>query len=214
MLELLDNKITPLGCEFISQTVHPRANTSLLVLKLDHNDFGSAGMRRLADGLSLNKTLTSLSLTYCNIDWEGSRALFEILIFTKSALEELNLTGNHLRNEGVVVVLRGLGIAKSLKKIYLTDNQFNEADDVLEAFRRCMVKNKTLGRYDLMYNNFSENGVNFFMGLIENEAKHVYELEFSERGLASGQIKELQDKLKLNKPRKGKKKGGKKKKKK
>jgi len=68
VLELLDNKITPLGCEFISQAVHPKANTNLLVLKLDHNDFGSEGMKRLSEGLSLNKTITSLSLTYCNID--------------------------------------------------------------------------------------------------------------------------------------------------
>ena len=79
-------------------------------------------MKRLSDGLSLNKTVTSLSLTYCNIDALGARALFEILIFTKSGLEELNLTGNHLRNEGVTIVLRGLSIAKSLKKVLLTDN--------------------------------------------------------------------------------------------
>jgi hypothetical protein len=85
---------------------------------------------------------------------------------------------------------------------------------MLEAFKVCMRKNKTLGRYDLMYNNIQEEGVNFFMDLLENEAKHVYELEFSERGLAKDQIKELQDKLKANKPKKGKKKGGKKKKKK
>lgn len=168
VLELLDNMITPLGCEFISKAIHPRANTGLLVLKLDHNEFGSEGMRRLADGLSINKTITSLSLTYCNIDFKGARALFEILIFTKSALEELNLTGNHLRNEGVMVVLRGLSIAKSLKKIFLTDNQFNEAEEVLEAFRICMIKNKTLGRYDLMYNNITETGVSFFMDVIEN----------------------------------------------
>jgi hypothetical protein len=85
---------------------------------------------------------------------------------------------------------------------------------VKEAFRMCMNKNKHLGRYDLMYNNFTSDGVEFFMNVIENEAKHVYELEFSERGLVSGQIKELQEKLKANKPKKGKKKGGKKKKKK
>jgi hypothetical protein len=85
---------------------------------------------------------------------------------------------------------------------------------MLEAFSKCMCKNKTLGRYDLMYNNIQEDGVNFFMELIENQAKHVYELEFSERGLAKDQIKELQEKLKANKPKKGKKKGGKKKKKK
>jgi Ran GTPase-activating protein (RanGAP) involved in mRNA processing and transport len=148
-------------------------------------------MKRLANGLSLNKTLTSLSLTYCNIDAQGARALFEVLIFSKSTLEEINLTGNHLRNEGVTVVLRGLSIAKSLKKIFLTDNQFNDDPDMLEAFKSCMKKNKTLGRYDLKYNNIQEDGVNFFMELLETELKHVYELEFSERGLAKDQIKEL-----------------------
>jgi Ran GTPase-activating protein (RanGAP) involved in mRNA processing and transport len=114
-----------------------------------------------------------------------------VLIFSKSTLEEINLTGNHLRNEGVTVVLRGLSIAKSLKKIFLTDNQFNDDPDMLEAFKSCMKKNKTLGRYDLKYNNIQEDGVNFFMELLETELKHVYELEFSERGLAKDQIKEL-----------------------
>ena len=122
VLELLDNKITPLGCEFISQAIHPNSNTALLVLKLDHNEFGSEGMKKLSDGLSLNKSLTILSLTYCNIDYLGARAIFELLIFTKSGLEELNLTGNHLRNEGIIILLRGLSIAKCLKRISLSDN--------------------------------------------------------------------------------------------
>jgi Ran GTPase-activating protein (RanGAP) involved in mRNA processing and transport len=98
-----------------------------MVLKLDHNDFGSEGMIRLADGLSVNKTIVTLSLTYCNIDQNAARALLEVLIFSQSKIEELNLSGNHLRNEGVIVVLRGLSIAKSLKKIYLADNQFNDS---------------------------------------------------------------------------------------
>ena len=92
------------------------------MLKLDHNEIGSDGVSRLAEGLSINKTLISLSLTYCNIDAEGARALFEILIFSQSKIEELNLAGNHLRNEGAITVLRGVSIAKSLKKIYLADN--------------------------------------------------------------------------------------------
>jgi hypothetical protein len=37
-------------------------------------------------------------------------------------LEELILTGNQLRNEGVIQVLNGVSIAKELKKIYLADN--------------------------------------------------------------------------------------------
>jgi hypothetical protein len=50
-------------------------------VKLDHNDIGAAGVRALAEGLAVNKSLLSLSLTYCNIDQEGARPLFEILIY-------------------------------------------------------------------------------------------------------------------------------------
>jgi hypothetical protein len=104
-MELLNNKITPLGCEFISKTLHPKMSPQIVILKLDHNDFGSEGMTRLADGLAMNSVLKMLSVTYCKIDAEGAQALFEILIYTKSVLEELNLTGNVLRENGVIKVL-------------------------------------------------------------------------------------------------------------
>ena len=66
--------------------------------------------------------MTTLSLCYCDIDYKGGRPLFEILIYQKSKLEELILTGNNLRNEGCIWVLNGVSIAKELKKIYLADN--------------------------------------------------------------------------------------------
>lgn len=83
-MELLDNKITSLGCEFIGKLLHPKVNSSITILKLDHNDIGSAGVRHLAEGLAVNKSLQSLSLTYCNIDANGARPLFDILIYTQS----------------------------------------------------------------------------------------------------------------------------------
>lgn len=64
--------------------------------------------------------------------------MLEILIFQKSKLEELILTGNKLRNEGSIAVLKGVSVAKELKKIHLADNQFNEEDDMLEAIKSCM----------------------------------------------------------------------------
>ena len=67
-------------------------------LKLDHNRFGSAGLKFLADGLAQNKTIEHLSLSYCDIDESGARYLFEILIYTQSNLQDLILNGNHLRN--------------------------------------------------------------------------------------------------------------------
>ena len=57
MLELLDNKITPLGCEHIGKLLMPAAKTNLTHLKLDHNPFGAAGLKFLAEGLSMNKNI-------------------------------------------------------------------------------------------------------------------------------------------------------------
>lgn len=81
-LEILDNNVTSLGCEFLGKLLTPKMGTNLTVLKLDHNPFGSPGLNHLAKGIRMNKELVVLSLTYCNIDSKGARSLFEILIYT------------------------------------------------------------------------------------------------------------------------------------
>jgi hypothetical protein len=61
-LELLDNRVTELGCEFIARALHPKMEPSITILKLDHNNFGARGMINLAEGLAVNPTLKVLSL--------------------------------------------------------------------------------------------------------------------------------------------------------
>ena len=102
--------------------------------------------------------MKTLSLTYCEIDKDGARSLLEILIFSKSQLQELILTGNKLGNDGVKQVLNGVSIAKELKKIYLGDNQFNEEQSVLDCIKNCMTKNKNLPKYDFRNNELQDNG--------------------------------------------------------
>jgi len=102
-----------------------------------------------------------LSLTYCGTDKDAAQALFEIMIYTKSALEDVNLSGNVLGNEGVERVLIGTSVAKSLKKLSLADNQFQDDEDWLKAIRFCMEKNLKLTKYDFKYNNISDNGKSF-----------------------------------------------------
>ena len=127
-------------------------------MKLDHNNFGSQGLNNLAAGIKENINLTTLSLTYCELDSTAGRSLMEILIFSKSKLEELILTGNNLRNEGAKMVLNGVSIAKELKKIYLGDNQFNEEADMLECIKNCMTRNKSLAKYDFRNNDLQDEG--------------------------------------------------------
>lgn len=56
-LELLDNNITALGCEFLGKVLHPKMKPQILALKLDHNNFGAEGVIALAEGLAVNSTL-------------------------------------------------------------------------------------------------------------------------------------------------------------
>jgi Ran GTPase-activating protein (RanGAP) involved in mRNA processing and transport len=102
--------------------LHPKTHTNIEILKLDHNNLGAEGVKNLAEGVAVNKNLTSLSLAYCNINSEGARPIFEILIYTQSNLEEINLTGNVLKNEGAIVVLRAIQVNKKLQKFFIADN--------------------------------------------------------------------------------------------
>ena len=116
-------------------------------------------MINLAEGLAINPTLRILSLQYCGIDALAAEAIFQILIYTRSALEDINLSGNMLGNEGIIKVLQGCSVAKTLKKIWCSDNQFNDEEDVLKA---------------IMFNNaFDTNGasVNIIKDLVNKSHK-------------------------------------------
>ena len=158
LLDLMSNLISPLGCEFIGKLMAPDMKRGIINLKLDHNPIGSEGMIKLADGLNQNKVIQNLSLQYCDIDETGARAIFEILIFQLSNLEEINLSGNRLRNDGVVEVLKGASAAKKLGKLNLQDNQFVEENFVLAAFEDCMRKNINLGCYNIKFNFIADYG--------------------------------------------------------
>ena len=176
-MELLDNGITPRGCEHIAKALHPKNPTDIQVLKLDHNLFGWEGMAYLAEGLAVNSTLRLLSLTYCGIDAQGADSLFQILIYTRSALEEVNLSGNCLSNAGVITVLRGASIAKNLKKLSLADNQFNEEERVIETMMWCMRKNQKLAKYDFKHNTFTDEGNYLFSeSLLWSDLREDHEL--------------------------------------
>ena len=73
-------------------------------------------------GIHANDNITNLSMTYCNLTKDCSRSIFELLIFSKSKIEKLNLAGNELRNEGVIQVMQGVSANKSLTEINLADN--------------------------------------------------------------------------------------------
>lgn len=71
-LDLLDNNITPLGCEFLGKTLM-LSTCPIIKLKLDHNSFGTEGLKNLTAGLNKNSILEKLNLKYCSIDEHGAK---------------------------------------------------------------------------------------------------------------------------------------------
>ena len=56
--------------------------------------------------------------------------------------------------------MKGLAVAKSIKKVYLADNGWSsDSIEVMDALLDCMKKNKVLVRYDLQYNVMTDEGV-------------------------------------------------------
>eukprot|EP00742_Colponemidia_sp_Colp-10_P002864 GILJ01003058.1.p1 GENE.GILJ01003058.1~~GILJ01003058.1.p1 ORF type:complete len:328 (+),score=52.41 GILJ01003058.1:56-1039(+) len=210
VLEFMDNRITPLGCELLSSSL-PKCQ-SLAFLRLDHNEFGAEGVRQLAVGLSMNSTLRVLSLAYCNIGPEGGQPLTEILIYYQSKLKELNLQGNHLSSAGVVSVLMACRRTKSLSKLSLADNQFGEEPEVLEQLTFLFANKSNLNCYDLRFNAICDVGGRCILDSIKTQ-KHVHQVLLTER-MTKELYTEIASICRSNKPGGKKKKKGKKGKKK
>ena len=147
--------------------------SQLTVLKLDHNDFGTAGLEQLAKGIARSATLTTLSLSYCNIDEKGVPLLHQILAYIKTELKFLDLQGNFLRNEGVCDLFKAFEVNKTLEEINLADNQFGEDPNVLEVICKVFRTNKTLGAFDFNYNAIHDegNGAKYIAVLMYNRCQ-------------------------------------------
>jgi hypothetical protein len=173
-LELKGCGITGLGCVFLANTLGYKVRSSIAILKLDHNDIGSAGCNKISESLAMNVTITELSLTYCNLEAEAADGLFEALIFMGTSIRELDLTGNHLRNPGIVQLMKAFLINRTVKKLTLADNQFGEDPLVLEGLKDVLHCNDCISFLDLNFNGFYVEGVTYLRNaLIETEMDGV-----------------------------------------
>ena len=136
-------------------------------------------MNMLAEGLSRNPGFQQLSFTYCNITPEGGEGIKKILIYSKSTLLELLLSGNPLGNDGIIQVFQGVGAAKTLATLYVSDNQYDDSKPVMDSLKFAMTKCKTCTNYDLRHNSLSDEGIEKLVEIL-GVAEHVSKLGVSE----------------------------------
>jgi hypothetical protein len=53
-----------------------------------------------------------------------------MLLYQESKLLELNLTGNPITNVGIIPIFCGLAVAKSMQKIYLGAQLWNDKNEM------------------------------------------------------------------------------------
>jgi Ran GTPase-activating protein (RanGAP) involved in mRNA processing and transport len=159
-LDLTQNDIGPKGCLDIGRSLCCGMNGSLLHLKLDHNKFGSQGLKNLSKGLAMNSTLKRLSLRYCDINGNTTKeSLSSILEFKKTELISLDLTGNLLRGNGLMEISNSLAKNNTLQSLLLADNCITETDiDAIQAFSQTISIAATLMQVDLSANAIGDLG--------------------------------------------------------
>lgn len=131
-------------------------NRTLKEISLAHNsipdDCGSA----IAGAVSRNTVLTKLDLSSNDLDLYTCRRFAHMLVGNESALEDLALGQNALRDEGVAMIAGGLGHNRTLKSLNLAESQITEASCAVLA--ATLHTNETLQRLNLADNKVRDPG--------------------------------------------------------
>lgn len=138
-LDVLENKISPLGCQFLGKSL---ANPNLRIqhLKLDNNNIGTEGLKCLSVGLRTNGCISKLSLKNCGIDVKGAIYIQQILANISSKIRSLKLQGNNLENQGIYLILKAVNVNEMLEKLNIADTGLNLLD--FKAKHMIMIQKK------------------------------------------------------------------------
>ena len=108
------------------------------------------------------------------------------------------------------MIFKGMGAAKTITTLYVSDIQFDDSEPVMEALKFAMTKNKICTNYDLRHNTLTDEGIDVLAGILK-ESPHVTKVGVSE-WITAEALAILNEALGKNKPGKKKGKKGKKKK--
>ncbi|XP_057710647.1 ribonuclease inhibitor-like [Corythoichthys intestinalis] len=110
-------RITSKGCVSLAEAL--KLNPShLQELDLTRNDLSDEGVEILSKGLaSPHCILKILKLHNCGITHKGCVSLAETLKLNPSHLQELDLSENHVSNDGVEILSKGLASPNCILKV-------------------------------------------------------------------------------------------------
>ena len=117
---LYNCQITAHGCTFLSTYLSQRDVCALTALTLDHNPIGTEGLSNLMLGMKRHCALTSLSLSYCELDRTACPVLQQLLLLPSSNLTSLSLRGNALTQAMLAALAAAVRDGSNVRSVDLT----------------------------------------------------------------------------------------------
>jgi len=131
---------------------------------------------------------TSLSLAYASIGDEGCHALARFLR-DNALLQTLDLRGNNLRADGIVVLAHALQVHSTLKAICLKWNHVGSHVRGVQALCDVLKDNTTVMNLDLRNNKIGVDGARVIADMIrENTTLTHIDLSWNDFGVEGGHL--------------------------
>ncbi|KAG0247462.1 hypothetical protein BG011_001448, partial [Mortierella polycephala] len=157
---------------------------------------GENEVRRLAEMLKTNSTLTILDLYGNSIGYDGAQALAKALM-TNKTLTTLDLKDNRIGDNGVQALSEALETNKTLTTLYLKDNRIG--DNGAQALAEALKTNTTLTTLDLQSNEIWFKGMFAFSEALKTN-NTLTTLDLQNNRIGDNVAQALAEVLKTNKP--------------
>lgn len=184
------------GCEAMSDWLGK--NSQLTILDLTSNDIGDAGVtaigKALASGVTIVKTLM---LTTNNIGPQGGIALADVLS-RESALTSLTLADNELGDDGVTSIAEALKTNTTLYALMLDSNRIKSAGAIAIAnslkvnasLTRLSFESHTLLHESSQFNDIGDDGTHAFADMLKTN-KSLRFLNLNDAGTHAESVRAL-----------------------
>lgn len=149
-LDMEDNGLGVKSADAVGKLL--ASSTALAVLRLADNSL-DGGVKGISTGLHENRSLTTLSISKCNVDQSGAAALGHALAANHTLLH-LDMSSNRIKDAGAVELAKGLGANKSLVSCNVASNKIGHEGGLEIA--RAIQKNSTLRHLNLRRNMMLE----------------------------------------------------------
>jgi hypothetical protein len=161
-------KVTSAGWQSFFQTVLADPNCTLESIGLGGNNLGDAGVIALGNALIVNNRVKFVNVraSETTITPNGWRGFTKCLTAPGSALEELDISGCYINDEGAVVIATALAGNASVTKLSMTHNQSITSAGWMECFRLWTGRTTALVSLDLSYNSIDDAGAAMLSNII------------------------------------------------